>query len=570
VPLAGAEGTQAALDEAAKSQEAGPDTKPPKQTKTRVSLGMPSTSWWQRAVIYQIYPRSFQDSNGDGVGDLPGIARRLPYLVDMRIDAIWLSPIFTSPMEDFGYDVADYCGIDPSFGSMQDFDELLATCHRHGLKLLLDLVPNHTSSQHPWFIESRSSRRSSKRDWYIWRDPAPGGGPPNNWLSEFGGSAWTFDEATGQYYYHAFLASQPDLNWRHVEVRSAMHDVMRFWLRKGVDGFRIDVLWHLIKDDQFRDNPVNPDFKPGQPPHWQVSPLYTTDRPEVHGIVAGLRRVADEFDHRLLVGGIYLPPRRLVNYYGKDLEGVHLPFNFGLLEARWHARDIARLIEEYEAALPAGSWPNWVFGNHDRPRIATRVGAGQARVAAMLLLTLRCTPTIYYGDEIGMTDSQVPVELVRDPLGKSVPFLGRDGARGPMRWDAGRFAGFSEAPPWCACADEGDLPNVVEQQANPASLLSLYRRLIEARRRNAALAIGNYEPLVATGDVLLFKRSHRASPSIIVALNLGDQPAAAILHGSQGTGHVIVSAFSDRDGEIIEEEVDLRPDEGLVIEMAER
>jgi alpha-glucosidase len=530
---------------------------------------MIGTNWWQRAVIYQIYPRSFQDSNADGVGDLRGITRRLPHLVDLGIDAVWLSPIFTSPMEDFGYDVADYCGIDPLFGSMQDFDELVEAAHHHGLKLLLDFVPNHTSSQHPWFIESRSSRESSKRDWYIWHDPAPGGGPPNNWLSEFGGSAWAFDEGTGQYYYHAFLASQPDLNWRNAEVQCAMHDVMRFWLKKGIDGFRIDVLWHLIKDEQFRDNPINPDFRPGQPPHWQLLPLYTTDRPEVHDVVAGLRRVADEFDDRLLIGEIYLPPRRLVSYYGKNLEGVHLPFNFSLLETGWHAREIATLIEEYEAALPAGSWPNWVLGNHDRSRIATRVGAGQARVAAMLLLTLRGTPTIYYGDEIGMTDSKVPPELVCDPLGKSVPFLGRDGARAPMRWDTSRFGGFSDTSPWCVSPNESDLPNIEEQHANSASLLWLHKRLIQARRRNAALAIGSYEPLAATGDVLLFKRRHRGSRSIIVALNLGDQPAAAILHGSQGLGQVIVSTFGDRHGEIIREELDLRPDEGLVIELAE-
>lgn len=278
---------------------------------------MPDNKWWQKAVIYQVYPRSFQDSNGDGVGDLRGITDRLPYLADLGIDAIWLSPIFTSPMDDFGYDIADYRGIDPLFGTMADFDELLEQAHRLDLKLLLDLVPNHTSSRHAWFIESRSSRSNPKRDWYIWRDPGPDGGPPTNWLSEFGGKAWAHDEVTGQYYYHAFLTSQPDLNWRNPEVRRAMHDIMRFWLGKGVDGFRIDVLWHLIKDDKFRDNPPNPEYREGQPPNWQVLPLYTTDRPEVHDIVAGFRRVANEFGERLLVGEIYLPPQRLVTYYSK-------------------------------------------------------------------------------------------------------------------------------------------------------------------------------------------------------------------------------------------------------------
>src|SRR5436190_293676 len=526
---------------------------------------MPDVTWWQKAVIYQIYPRSFQDGNGDGIGDLPGIKERLPYLADLGVDAIWLSPIFPSPMEDFGYDIADYCAIDPLFGTMANFDELLGQARRLGLRLLMDLVPNHTSSRHPWFIGSRSSRSSAKRDWYIWRDPAPGGGPPNNWLSEFGGSAWSFDEATGQYYYHAFLPSQPDLHWRNPDVRRAMHDVMRFWLAKGVDGFRIDVLWHLIKDDQFRDNPPNPDYRDGQPPHWQVLPLYTTDRPEVHEVVAGFRRVADEFLDRLLIGEIYLPPKRLVAYYGKDREGVHLPFNFSLLETDWHARKLAALIDEYEEVLPSGSWPNWVLGNHDRPRIATRVGVPQARVAAMLLLTLRGTPTIYYGDEIGLSNIDVPPQHVRDPLGKAAPTLGRDGARGPMRWNDGAYGGFSPARPWCYCPEPADGPTVGEQSSEPGSLLNLYKRLITARREHPALALGTYHPLVATGDVLLFSRKYPESPSVLVALNLGDQPAAAVLKEKTLRVRVIVSAFGDREEEPIADGVHLRPDEGLVI-----
>jgi alpha-glucosidase len=528
---------------------------------------MVNARWWQTSVIYQTYPRSFQDSDGDGVGDLQGILRRLPHLVDLGVDAVWISPIFTSPMEDFGYDVADYCSIDPLFGSMHDFDELLKAAHRHGLKLLLDLVPNHTSSRHPWFIESRSSRHSPKRDWYIWRDPAADGGPPNNWLSEFGGSAWTYNDASGQYYYHAFLASQPDLNWRNPEVEKAIHEVMRFWLDKAVDGFRIDVLWHLIKDDQFRDNPPNPAFRDGQPPHQQLLPLYSTDRPEVHEVVAGLRKVAEEFGDRLLIGEIYLPPEKLTAYYGKALEGVHLPFNFGLLEARWHVRAIAKLIDDYEAALPAGSWPNWVLSNHDRPRIATRVGPAQARVAAMLLLTLRGTPTIYYGDEIGMENADVPADRICDPLGKSVPTLGRDGARTPMRWDETRHGGFSDAEPWCfAPASEG-LTSVAEQKREPTSLLNLYRRLIQVRRKSPALTVGTYQPLAATGDVLLYTRQHPPHASVLVALNLGDQPAAAILRDGTIRGHIIVSAFCDREGEQVVEGVDLRPNEGLVIEL---
>ena len=314
-----------------------------------------ATAWWQTAVIYQIYPRSFQDSNGDGVGDLPGILRRLDHIVELGADAIWLSPIFRSPMADFGYDISDYTDIDPLFGNLSQFDELLAVAHGRGLKVLLDLVPNHTSDQHPWFIESRSSRDNPKRAWYIWRDPAPDGGPPSNWLSEFGGSAWEFDEATSQYYYHAFLREQPDLNWRNPEVRVAIYDAMRFWLGRGVDGFRVDVIWHLMKDPQFRDNPINPDYREGQQPKQRLVPLYTADLPEVHDVIAEMRAIVDEFGERVLIGEIYLPLEKLVAYYGRDLHGCHLPFNFSLLQVDWHARTIARLIDEYEALLPPGA-----------------------------------------------------------------------------------------------------------------------------------------------------------------------------------------------------------------------
>ena len=336
-------------------------------------------AWWQQGVFYQIYPRSFQDTNADGVGDIRGIIDRLPYLLTLGIDAIWLSPIFPSPMADFGYDISDYTGVDPLFGTMADLEALLDVAHAAGLKVILDLVPNHTSDQHPWFVESRHSTKNPKRDWYIWRDPAPGGGPPNNWLSEFGGSAWQYDAATRQYYYHAFLSQQPDLNWRNPAVRHAIHDVMRFWLRKGVDGFRVDVIWHLIKDAEFRDNPPNPAFREGRPPHERILPIHSADQPEVHDVIAEMRRVIDEYDGRVLIGEIYLPPDRLVAYYGKNLGGAQLPFNFALLSAPWNARAIEKIIHDYEAALPAGAWPNWVLGNHDRPRVASRVGRDQAR-----------------------------------------------------------------------------------------------------------------------------------------------------------------------------------------------
>jgi alpha-glucosidase len=524
--------------------------------------------WWQTGVIYEVYPRSFQDSDGDGIGDLSGIIRRLPYLAELGVTALWLTPIFRSPMADFGYDISDYMAIDPIFGELSDFDALLAAAHAQDLKVILDLVPNHTSDQHAWFIESRSSRENPKRDWYIWRDPAPDGGVPNNWCSEFGGSAWEYDSTTGQYYYHAFLAKQPDLNWRNPQVRAAIYDVMRFWFRRGVDGFRIDVIWHLIKDEQFRDNPPNPAFAPDRPPHEAVIPLYTADRPEVHDIVREMRRVTDEFPDRLLIGEIYLPVERLVTYYGHDLGGLHLPFNFALLFAPWRAPDLVKLIEEYEAALPRGGWPNWVLGNHDRPRIASRLSGGQARIAAMLLLTLRGTPTVYYGDEIGIQQLTIPPERIRDPFEKNVPGLGvgRDGCRTPMQWEPTANAGFSTGEPWLPIAPNYKEQNVATQCANKESLYNLYRRLIALRRSRPSLTLGRYRRLFVDGDLLLFARELE-SERTLVALNLGLEATSVAFDSGGLAGRLAVSSFGDRDGEAINGRIDLRADEGAVIEL---
>jgi alpha-glucosidase len=528
---------------------------------------MPEASWWKRGVIYQIYPRSFQDSNGDGIGDLRGIIERLPYLTELGIDAVWLSPIFPSPMADFGYDVANYVDIDPIFGTLSDFDELIACFHAAGIKVLLDLVPNHTSDQHPWFVQSRSSRDSPRRDWYLWQNPGCAGAEPNNWLSEFGGSAWAFDPATGQYYYHAFLKQQPDLNWRNPQVRQAIYDVMRFWFRRGVDGFRIDVLWHLIKDDRLRDNPANPDFRPGMAPHHAVLPLYTTDRPEMEDVVAQMRKVADEFDDRVLVGEIYLPIEKMVKYYGRNLDGVHLPFNFSLLSAAWNGESIAALVNDYEAALPPGGWPNWVLGNHDRPRIARRVGREQARVAAMLLFTLRGTPTVYYGDEIGISQVAIPLERVRDPFQKNLPALNvsRDGSRTPMQWDDLTHAGFSQAQPWLPVAPDFRTENVEAERHDPASMLNLYVRLIALRRSHHALTTGRYRAVVSNPDVLVFTREHE-NDCLVVALNFSNQ--CTKVASSNLNGEVLISTYLDREGENTLDRVDLRPNEGVIISHA--
>lgn len=522
--------------------------------------------WWETAVIYQIYPRSFQDSDGDGIGDLDGIRVRLDYLVWLGIDAIWISPIYPSPMRDFGYDITDHCGIDPLFGSLAQFDALVAEAHARGLKLVLDLVPNHTSSSHPWFLASRSSRSDPKRGWYIWRDPAPDGGAPSNWVSHFGGSAWTWDHATGQYYYHAYLADQPDLDWRNPEVRAAMHAVMRFWLRRGVDGFRIDVIWHLIKDAALRDNPPNPAWTPRDPEIERLLPVHSADRPEVHDVIRELRHVAEEFGDRVLIGEIYLPIERLVAYYGNALDGVHIPFNFTLLSTPWTAKAVADAILTYEAALPDGGWPSWVLGNHDRPRVAARIGEASAGVAAMLLLTLRGTPTLYYGDELGIGVVEVPDALVKDPWGKQEPGLGvgRDPSRTPMQWDDSTFAGFSTRAPWLPLTPDHRTRNVASMREQQGSILLLVRALLGLRRTRPSLSHGAWHLLEARGDVLAYDR-REGTERILVVLDLGSAGSRWTPVSSEAGGRILLSTYGDRENEIIGPTIALRPDEGLIV-----
>jgi alpha-glucosidase len=523
--------------------------------------------WWQRGIVYQIYPLSFQDSDGDGKGDLNGIRQRLDYLAWLGVDAIWISPIYPSPMKDFGYDIANYCDVASTFGTLADFDVLIEEVHRRRMKLILDFVPNHTSDQHPWFLESRSSRENLQRDWYIWHDAAPGGGLPNNWLSVFGGKAWEWDAATGQYYYHAFLKEQPDLNWRNPRVRMAMYDVIRFWLDRGVDGFRIDVLWHLIKDDQFRDDPPNPGYQPGDAEHRRHLQLYSTDRPEVHEVVSEMRALFNEYDERVMIGEIYLPIERLVAYYGLERPGVHLPFNFQLIHAPWNACEIDSMIIEYEKLVPQDEWPNWVLGNHDQKRIASRVGPQQARVAAMLLLTLRGTPTMYYGDEIGMENGVIPPDRVHDPAEKNEPGLGlgRDPERTPMQWDPSPHAGFTTGTPWLPVAEDFHRRNVKVLAEDPRSILALYRRLLELRRERRALSVGRYAQIACKGNVMAFERSHEGE-KLIVALNFGHKQESLTLPDRGGT--LLLSTYLDRAGEHLSDCCNLRPDEGVIVVLA--
>jgi len=521
-----------------------------------------TAAWWQRGVVYQIYPRSFQDSNGDGIGDLAGIIQRLPYLVDLGVDAVWLSPVYPSPMADFGYDVSDYVNVDPIFGTLADFDGLVAAVRAHGLKLIMDLVPNHTSEAHPWFVESRASHINPKRDWYIWRDGRDGG-PPNNWLSEFGGSAWTLDPATGQYYYHAYLAAQPDLNWRNPAVVDAIHKAMRFWLDRGVDGFRLDTIHHLVEDAELRDNPANEDYTNG-PPIERFTRLYTTDRPETQDVLDGFRKVVDEYDDRILIGEAYIPLEHLMAYYGMQGGRLHLPFNFQLLSTPWCAEELALLIQRYEGLLPQGCWPNWVLANHDRPRIASRVGPAQARVAAMLLLTLRGTPTLYYGDELGMTDVPIPPELVQDPWEKNVPGfgLGRDPVRTPMAWSTDRNAGFSSAKPWLPLGPDAQIRNVAVQAADDGSLLAFYRALLRLRRTEDALAVGAYGQVEHHGDVLTYERV-AGSRRLFICLNLSGCSATVAV----ADGATPLLATHPHCGDVVRGELALAANAGVILRL---
>lgn len=527
--------------------------------------------WWQRGIIYQVYPRSFKDSNADGIGDLNGIITRLDYLAWLGIDAIWISPVNSSPMIDFGYDISDYQNIDPLFGTLQDFDTLIREAHARGMKIIVDFVPNHTSDQHPWFRESRSSINNTKRSWYLWQSPRSDGGPPNNWLSEFGGSAWEWDEKTQQYYYHAFDKSQPDLNWRNPEVQQAMMGVIRFWLDLGVDGFRVDVMWHLIKDQQLRDNPVNPDYQPHMAPYHQLLALYSTDQPEVHDIVRMMRAVLDSYDERMMIGEVYLPVKKLVAYYGQNLNGAHLPFNFQLISLPWNSLQLYSAITEYESMLPLQGWPNWVLSNHDKPRIASRVGIQQAYIAAMLLLTLRGTPTIYYGDEIGMQDVAIPPEEIQDPrsLNTANPALTRDPARTPMQWDRSINAGFTEGKPWLRIGRQYATANVQAQKEDSNSMLLFYKRLIQLRNAEPAFTAGDFVPVYADHQIISYKREMKGQQGFLVLLNLSHRTCYFNSENENLKGTIELATSHELEGKIMEGTISLSGDEGIIVRLQE-
>ncbi len=535
--------------------------------------------WWQTGVIYQIYPRSFKDSNDDGIGDLPGITERLDYLAEtLGVDAIWISPFYPSPMVDFGYDVADYTAVDPIFGDMAAFDRLVTEAHRRDIRVIIDLVPNHTSDQHPWFQESKASRDNPKRDWYIWSDPRPDGSPPNNWLSIFGGPAWEWDPATGQYYLHSFLKEQPDLNWRNPEVKAAMFAVVRFWLDRGVDGFRIDVAHFIMKDPMLRDNPLTE--VPRKAMHKLMGEydsqvhLFDKDHPDAHTVYRELRQLLESYSStqpRVAIGEVHIFDwKKWAAYYGKNLDEIHLPFNFQLLNIPWTAEAVRQIVDTQEASIPPGAWPNYVLGNHDEPRLATRLGLPGARLAAMLLLTLRGTPTLYYGDEIGMTDGQIPPDLQQDPLSARVPGLGRDPCRTPMQWTPGKNAGFSSSNTsrlWLPVTNNYSVVNVERQLTDPGSILNLYRQLLAYRKKSQALQAGQYLPVdkVPSGCFAYLRRME-GGDGVFIMLNFNAHQVEVQIPEFK-KGCLKLSTHMDRAEEIDFSEWVLRGNEGVIIDL---
>ena len=486
--------------------------------------------WWKTAVFYQIYPRSFADGNGDGVGDLPGIAAHLDHLVDLGIDAVWLSPFYESPMRDFGYDVSDHCAVDPIFGSLDDFDRVLQGLHDRGIKLIVDFVPNHVSSDHPWFVEARRSRDDPRRDWFIWADPSPDGGPPTNWTASFTNeSAWEWEPETGQYYLHLFLPEQPDVNWANPEVEHAQHDVLRFWLDRGVDGFRIDVINAIGKDPEPRDVPES---------LVGLAHVVLTHHETAVPLIRRIRETVDAAGDTMIIGEVVTGDIGLQARYQGDGDGISCSVNFASVWCPWERDAWARLITETEDAYPhAGPrWPSYVLSNHDNPRHRTRYGGSEARAraAAVLLLTVRGTPFLYQGEELGLEDAHVPPDRVVDPGG-------RDGCRAPIPWTGEEHHGWG-ADPWLPFPPDSDLRNVEVQGAGEATMLGLYRAVLAARRASAALQAGSLELLDEHPGVLTFRRIH-GDDVRVVHVNFGDDAADV-----ETAGEVVVSTSGATSG----------------------
>lgn len=520
-------------------------------------------NWFQHRALYQIYPRSFNDANGDGIGDLRGITAKLDYLKgkpdSLGIGAIWLSPFYPSPMADFGYDVSNYCDVDPMFGTLDDFRELLHQAHARDIKVVIDFIPNHTSDEHEWFRASRSSRDSDKRDWYIWRNAKPDGSEPNNWQSVFGGSAWAWDEATGQYYLHSFLDKQPDLNWDNPDVREAMHNQMRFWLDMGIDGFRVDAVSWLSKDADMRDNPPHPDDDA------DLMAIYSQDGPELFERLSGMADVLLEYPDKFMITEAYPlqwdSSATYDHFYERVNPRVCAPFNFECIFAPWEADEFKRIIDSFQASLKADYVPIYCLGNHDRSRLAERVGEAASRTAGMMLLTLPGMPTMYYGEELGMVDGVITPDLVQDPYEINVPGKGngRDPERTPMQWSAEPGAGFTSGMPWLPINTDHQAKNVQQQSADPTSHLSLYRHLLKLREKSVTLQSGKYVPLETPQQVFGYRRVG-ADESLTVLLNFSGELVG--LPAELTDGEVVLSTYLDGLSSGV---TALRPHEGIIL-----
>ncbi len=527
-------------------------------------------NWLDGAVIYQIYPRSFYDALGTGVGNLKGIEAKLDYLAHspdaLGVTGIWLSPVYTSPMADFGYDVSNYTDIDPLFGTVDDLRQLIAAAHGRHIKVLMDFVPNHSSDEHPWFVESISSLDNPKRDWYIWHDPNADGGPPNNWLSVFGGSAWQFSEATGQYYLHSFLTKQPDLNWDNPAVREAMKEALRFWLELGVDGFRVDAVDWMSKDPEFRDNPLRNEESAELNPHLYGSYRHIHSRSGPH-LLERLRETSEvltEYDNRFMIIEGHPEHENKVEgyiaYYQPDRPELYAPFNFEPIHVPWQAAEFKRFVDHYQTSMQPGFTPIYTSGNHDESRIASRIGLAAARVSAMMILTLPGMAFLYYGEEIGMADVPIGPDQVQDPF--TEPGKGRDPERTPMQWNNQTHAGFTTAQPWLPISSDSGHTNVQTELADTTSMLNLYHRLIKLHTSHEAFKSGRYVAKPSTDSVFIYERSTEQE-SYMILLNFVDTNQS--ISDLDWRGSIVVSTYMDRENEPVHHTIHLRPNEGIVI-----
>ena len=541
-------------------------TIPPPSSNT----SSPDLQWWQSTVIYQCYPRSYQDSDGDGSGDLNGIISRVSYLADIGVKTLWLNPIFSSPQKDNGYDVSNYTDVDPLFGTLEQLQTLLSELHSRGMHLLLDFVPNHTSDQHPWFVESRQNTSNPKRNWYVWADGRDNGTmPPNNWLSFFNDSAWTYDNLTNQYYLHQFSSFQPDLNYTNPEVQEAIKDVLRFWLNRGVDGFRVDAVAYLLEDPTLSDEPVDPNHRAGCniTCYDYLIHNHTRNQPGIHDIIRGWRQVLDSYSasgQRFMVGEVYEQIDTVMSYYGEHGDEFHFPFNFFLLgNSNWTGYNVDQIVKTWLQHMPSTGWPNWVFGNHDNHRIASKAGPHLARALNVLLLTLPGTPTSYYGEEILMTDVDVPPDQRQDLYGD------RDKERTPMQWSKGSNAGFTTGTPWLPLAHNYSTVNVQVENSDNTSILSLYKQLVAMRSSYAAFLNSNYSTVTVSNDVLAYIRSTSADPSpqFLVVINFAARAVVVDVNEKlqyPSCAQLYLSSSLNRTGLMDLSSLSLQPGEALI------